>query len=527
MLQPEVCVLIDAGTKPGHRAIYHLWEAFHRDHNLGGSCGEIHVMGGKLLLNPLVAAQNFEYMMSNILDKPLESTFGYVLVLPGAFSAYRYRAILGRPLQQYFKGDHSLSSRLGRDGMHGMSIFQKNMFLAEDRILCFELIAKEGEKWTISYVKDSKAETDVPECAAELIGQRRRWLNGALAANIYALTNFSRLYRSTHGRGQLALYHIQAVYNIVSLIFAWFSLANVWLAFSILLDSVSAYGPPQTVPIVREFSRGLKYTYIASLVMQVLLAFGNRPKSERVAYNTTLGFYAFLTVYLMFCPTILSYFSPPVHSANTEAPISAMRFVLKPLESPLGIYIVSSLLYLEPWHLLHSAFQYLCMGPSFINILTVYAFCNLHDVSWGTKGCDKMEVLTPMVSSFGSPSTFDFHSMKKSTRNREREESKKNAAIEDAHKSFRTRVVLVWLFSNAVLAFAIENYGGWPDLSNSGLTEETIRRFYATQMQGRTGYMSLLVSAAYWLVVIRFVGCLTYWVQSTLLRCRRICRLCR
>jgi chitin synthase len=49
----------------------------------------------KNLLNPLVAAQNFEYKMSNILlviwslcslvlicsDKPLESIFGYITVL--------------------------------------------------------------------------------------------------------------------------------------------------------------------------------------------------------------------------------------------------------------------------------------------------------------------------------------------------------------------------------------------------------------------------------------------------------------
>jgi chitin synthase len=83
-------VLIDAGTKPGHKSIYYLWEAFYNDANLGGCCGwfypfvaflsllirttgEIHAMikGGKKLLNPLVAAQNFEYKMSNILGETI------------------------------------------------------------------------------------------------------------------------------------------------------------------------------------------------------------------------------------------------------------------------------------------------------------------------------------------------------------------------------------------------------------------------------------------------------------------------
>jgi chitin synthase len=115
-----------------------------------------------------------------------------------------------------------------------MSIFQKNMFLgsfftvysllcpsitfsqfiAEDRILCFELVAKKDEQWTLTYVKPSKAETDVPESAAELIGQRRRWLNGSFAATVYSLVNFYRIYQSDHGIVRMFFFHIQALVSV-------------------------------------------------------------------------------------------------------------------------------------------------------------------------------------------------------------------------------------------------------------------------------------------------------------------------
>jgi chitin synthase len=134
ILQPNVCVLLDIGMMPGPTSIYHLWKTFDINSQVGGACGEIVALKGKYgqyLINPLVAAQNFEYKMSNILDKPFESVFGYITVLPGAFSAYRYIALqndhMGEgPLQKYFLGEK----------MHGAGadIFTANMYLAEDRV---------------------------------------------------------------------------------------------------------------------------------------------------------------------------------------------------------------------------------------------------------------------------------------------------------------------------------------------------------------------------------------------------------
>lgn len=114
-------------------------------------------------------------------------------------------------------------------------------------ILCFELVAKAGEKWTLGYVKPSKAETDVPEAAAELIGQRRRWLNGSFAAGVYSLWHFGRgwahqrqylrlaqadylssvVYLSDHGMVRLAMLHVQALLNFITLFMGFFALANL------------------------------------------------------------------------------------------------------------------------------------------------------------------------------------------------------------------------------------------------------------------------------------------------------------
>jgi chitin synthase len=542
-------VLIDAGTKPGHKSIYYLWDAFYNDPNLGGCCGEIHAMikGGKKLLNPLVAAQNFEYKMSNILDKPLESSFGYVSVLPGAFSAYRFRAILGRPLEQYFHGDHSLADRLGPKGIYGMNIFTKNMFLAEDRILCFELVAKKGEKWVLTYVKPSKAETDVPETAVELIGQRRRWLNGSFAASVYALVHFFAFYKSGHGPLRMFFLHLQALYNIFSLIFSWFALANVWLTFSIIIDllpsqNIVLFG---TQTVTHWINFGFKALYLACLALQFILALGNRPKGERVAYAITLWIYAFLSAYLIVCSIWLTVKSFTSIDFSKESITTIFSPPVGPLIAALiatfGIYFFASFLYVskgfiyllqififqqrDPWHMFSSFLQYLCLAPSFTNVLNVYAFCNLHDVSWGTKGSDKAEAL-PSVSSHKAKDAeavvedkmhvqTDVDAAFKETVTRaitkiETKEVPEKPTIDDENKTFRTRLVAIWILTNAGLAVAIENANGLPS-SNS--LEDQIE-----QRKKQNTYFTFILYATFGLSLIRFIGCLYYFFKRNLFR---------
>ena len=491
ILNPEICILLDAGTKPGPKSLLALWEAFYNNKDLGGACGEIHEMLGKCwrnLMNPLVASQNFEYKISNILDKPLESSFGYVSVLPGAFSAYRYRAIMGRPLNQYFHGDHTLSKQLGKKGIEGMNIFKKNMFLAEDRILCFELVAKEGDKWHLTYVKASKGETDVPEGAPEFISQRRRWLNGSFAASIYSLMHFGRMYKSSHNILRMFFLHVQLLYNIATVILAWFALASFWLTTSVIMDLVgtpSAANKNQAFPFGNTatpiINTVLKYIYLGFVVLQFILALGNRPKGSRTTYIVSFVVFGVIQLYLIVLSTALvvkAFTTTAAFDTKSAGAFAASFFssqtsgiIIIALAATFGLYFVASFLYLDPWHMFTSFPQYLLIMSSYVNILNVYAFSNWHDVSWGTKGSDKADALPSAQTTKGGDgkvaeieepdkpqieidTQFEVTVKRALTPYKPARESERKT-LEDSYKSFRTRLVVAWIFSNALLVVII------------------------------------------------------------------------
>ena len=291
VLDPNICVLLDAGTRPGGNSIYHLWKAFDLEPMCGGACGEIKAMlgtGGKNLINPLVATQNFEYKMSNILDKPLESAFGFISVLPGAFSAYRYVALQNDkngkgPLEKYFLGET----------LHGGSsagLFESNMYLAEDRILCFELVTKRNCHWILQYVKSANGETDVPDTVTELVLQRRRWLNGSFFAAVYAIAHFHEFFRSDHSILRKLGFFVEFVFQTINMIFAWFAIGNFFLVFKILTSSL---GTPDLLGKTGEVL-GVVFTWLYGffLITCFVLSMGNRPAGSGKLYSAMVWFWA-------------------------------------------------------------------------------------------------------------------------------------------------------------------------------------------------------------------------------------------
>jgi len=169
----------------------------------------------------LVLIRAKQYKMSNVLDKPLEvcklvlplfyclwrilngpqSVFGYISVLPGAFSAYRYRALLNGPdgkgpLNSYFKGEAMHGGGTTSAGLFGSSasimaqwwlirlVFRAKHVLGRGSNLVFRDCHQEARGMDVisrlplaltlpfslifllcnrlKYVKSAKAATDVP-----------------------------------------------------------------------------------------------------------------------------------------------------------------------------------------------------------------------------------------------------------------------------------------------------------------------------------------------------------------------------
>jgi chitin synthase len=176
-----------------------------------------------------------EYKLSHYLDKAVETMFGFVSVLPGAFSLFRWDCINGEPLERFLKG---ATDEFG-DITNIRRCQTANKYLAEDRIMCLEIIAKKDEDYIIHYVPGVKCVTDPPLTLTQLLKQRRRWFNGSLFASFYVLTHMCKIWKRKQGTGiRNTFLMLLYLYMFIQVALTFIIVGVFYAVFSIFLREI-------------------------------------------------------------------------------------------------------------------------------------------------------------------------------------------------------------------------------------------------------------------------------------------------
>ncbi|KAK5634696.1 hypothetical protein RRF57_010409 [Xylaria bambusicola] len=191
------------------------------------------------------------------------------------------------------------------------------------------------------------------------------------------------------------------------------------------------------------------------------------------------------------------------------------------LLSTYGLWLIASLLMFDPWHMLTSFVQYLALTPTYVNVLNVYAFCNTHDISWGTKGDDKAEELPKVDTKDGKgktdlPDEGDlnaqyekelqvFAQKQPKVVKGEKTEAQKAEDQMDYYRWIRSLVVLIWIFTNFGLVALVLSTAGVEDLNSQPNTE-------ASEEARSTLYTTIILWSVAGLSAFKFIGALWFLI---------------
>jgi chitin synthase len=261
------------------------------------------------------------------------------------------------------------------------------------------------------------------------------------------------------------------------LLFTFFSLANFYLTFYFVAGSLAD-------PLIDPFGHSigkyifyfLRYTCVLLICTQFILSMGNRPQGAKKLYFTSMVIYGIIMLYTTISTVYIVVRQFKTDSSNMEIGNNIFTNLVVSLASTLGLYFLMSFIYFDPWHMFTSAAQYFMLLPSYICTLQIYAFCNTHDISWGTKGDNLVSTdLGAAVSSHKGAVELEMPSEQldidsgydECLRNlRDRIEVPPPAVSEatqqeDYYRAVRTYMVVCWMVANSILAMAVsEAYAG-------------------------------------------------------------------
>lgn len=361
MIQPKFTMLIDVGTKPLPNSLCCLYDVLKTEPNIAGVCGEIAPMDPEFS-NVVVSAQTVEYTFSHIFDKAMESCLGYIGVLPGAFSAYRWEALMNGPLMDdYFKSMTCPEI---------MNAYNSNIFLAEDRVLSLALVSKPGNQYLLKYVHNAIAETDVPAKLFELLSQRRRWINGSWFALIDTWRSFGKIKKSNHTKWRKIWFGFQLVYFGSTILFSWVMVGSFYLFTELIFKSIFKDTGSGSIITLTE---GLLAVYVSMILLVFMMSLGVKTHRVQGTYRFISFGFAIYMLFTFICTLWYTF-------TNT---LNAFSWVL--VACTVGSYSIGLIITGNVKKVFMRTIQFLLMTPVYVNVFQIYAICNIHDCSWGNR----------------------------------------------------------------------------------------------------------------------------------------------
>lgn len=246
--------------------------------------------------------------------------------------------------------------------------------------------------------------------------------------------------------------------------------ANFYLTFYFIAGSLSD-------PKMDPFGHGmghvifqiLRYSCTLLICMQFILSMGNRPQGAKKMFLFSMIVYGVIMMYVTFASIYIVVDQLRDPDTKFELGNNIFTNMIVSTASTIGLYFLMSFLYLDPWHMITSSAQYFALLPAYICTLQVYAFCNAHDVTWGTKGDNVQNRDLGQAKGSGNTVELEMPSEQldidsgydEALRNlRDRIEVpapglSESQAQEDYYRAVRTYMVVVWMICNAILAMAV------------------------------------------------------------------------
>lgn len=378
-MQPTFAQIIDCGSIPLWNSISYIIMHMETFSNVGGACGEIECLLNEkkedgtavdFVESVLLRAQYVEYKVSHYMDKATESLFGFVSVLPGAFSTFRWECIDGAPLEAFLKGCKDEFA----DVEEIMPCFTANKYLAEDRIMCLEIIAKKDCNYIINYIPGAKCLTDPPLSLSGLVKQRRRWFNGSMFATFHVMGSMYRIWgRNCISFIRNVFYMLLYAYMIILLALSFVIVGLFYSAFSIFLRAVLSSS--NCLSVTNE-ANVLENVYLVFLFICLML-------STTVDVNWAETGFRICSLF-MGAFTILMVVSSIFYALSQTLNSLAVLFILAFLASYL-VPLMLNLHHLKAADFLKGVVYSIYLSPTYVNIFTIFAISNIHDVSWGSR----------------------------------------------------------------------------------------------------------------------------------------------